>query len=52
MRWAEDASDGADAAGRARAAIEFLKFDIDGVAREFGLLSEGVLDALAGSGAS
>ncbi len=40
MRWA--AKPGNDA-GRARAAIEFLKADIAGVATEFGLLSTGVL---------
>ncbi|WP_344260410.1 acyl-CoA dehydrogenase family protein [Actinomadura napierensis] len=40
MRWA--AETGADPA-RARAAIEFLKADIAGVATEFGLLATGVL---------
>ncbi len=40
MRWADET--GADA-GRARAAIEFLKADIAGVATEFGLLATGVL---------
>ncbi|MFA1551131.1 acyl-CoA dehydrogenase family protein [Actinomadura chokoriensis] len=40
LRWVAKSS--ADA-GRARAAIEFLKADIAGVATEFGLLSSGVL---------
>jgi alkylation response protein AidB-like acyl-CoA dehydrogenase len=41
MRWATETD--ADA-GRARAAIEFLKADIAGVAVEFDLLAAGVLD--------
>lgn len=42
MRWAQET--GGDASRRARVAIEFLKSDIDGVAREFNLLARGVLD--------
>ena len=42
MRWAAKTA-GPDAGRRARAAIEFLKADIAGVATEFGLVSSGVL---------
>jgi len=42
MRWAQETQ--ADTASRAQAAIEFLKSDIDGIAREFDLLAKGVLD--------
>ncbi len=42
MRWAEQP--GGDAAARAPAAIELIKADIDGIAREFSLLDAGVLD--------
>ncbi|HEV8562696.1 MAG TPA: acyl-CoA dehydrogenase family protein [Actinophytocola sp.] len=41
-RWAQQV--GGDAVDRAREAIEFLKCDIDGIAREFALLATGVLD--------
>jgi alkylation response protein AidB-like acyl-CoA dehydrogenase len=42
MRWAGETQ--GDAPVRARPAIEFLKADIDGIAREFVLLAAGVLD--------
>ncbi|GGM52299.1 hypothetical protein GCM10012275_24080 [Longimycelium tulufanense] len=41
MRWAKEVQ--GDAPARARAAIEFLKVDINGIAGEFGLLAKGVL---------
>lgn len=43
MCWVQEA--GGDDAGRGQAAIEFLKADIDGVAREFDLLETGILDS-------
>jgi alkylation response protein AidB-like acyl-CoA dehydrogenase len=46
LRWADET--GADP-GRVRTAIEFLKSDIAGVAREFRLLATGILDADGGS---
>jgi hypothetical protein len=46
-RWARKL--GGDTVDRAREAIEFLKCDIDGVAREFALLATGVLDGGEGS---
>lgn len=48
MRWMDETEE-EDAWGRARAAIEFLTFDIDGVAREFALLDSGILDDEAAS---
>ncbi|WP_212914305.1 acyl-CoA dehydrogenase family protein [Streptomyces sp. TS71-3] len=42
MRWAEPGGGGTPV--RARAALEFLKADIRGVEREFGLLATGILD--------
>ena len=42
MKWQKEAPD-ADA-DRAQAAIDFLKHDLDGVAREFKLLDRGILD--------
>jgi hypothetical protein len=48
-RWAHKF--GWDAIDRAREAIEFLKCDIDGVAREFALLGTGVLDGGEAGGA-
>lgn len=42
MRWSEDTQGHID--GRARDAIEFLKADTDGIAREFDLLATGILD--------
>ncbi|ASU85823.1 acyl-CoA dehydrogenase [Nocardiopsis gilva YIM 90087] len=43
MAWTREAEDGS--LNRAKAAIEFLKADIDGIARQFDLLTTGVLDA-------
>lgn len=50
MRWAE--ATGGDSPSRARVAIEFLKADIDGVAREFRLVDAGVLDTDPGEAGS
>jgi alkylation response protein AidB-like acyl-CoA dehydrogenase len=42
MRWAQETH--GDVPGRARDAIEFLKSDIDCIAREFDLLARGIID--------
>jgi alkylation response protein AidB-like acyl-CoA dehydrogenase len=42
MAWSQET--GGDAPERSRVAIEFLKADLDGIAREFELLTAGVLD--------
>lgn len=44
MRWAQQTQGDGDGPGRAQVAIEFLKSDIDGIAREFDLLARGILD--------
>lgn len=41
MKWAKQVKGNSQ---RAQDAIEFLKFDIDGIAREFGLIDSGILD--------